>query len=237
MLYPAPGIRVPSPPPPPLEEVDLAVEGVGRVSAWYTPGQRPGPALVFFHGNGENLETLRLSQTLDSFAELGFPSLAVDYPGYGRSEGKAAEPHLVAAARQAYEWMGDRHPERPLVAVGWSLGAAVAIQAASDADLAGMILMSPWTSLADVGREHYPSWLVGAFVRESYDTLAAAADLRVPVLVLHGERDAIIPARHGRLVAEALEEARFVEVPRRGHNDLLGDPLPWMEMEQFLTGI
>ncbi len=235
MLYPAPGIPVPSPPPPPIEEVWLEVEEVGGVHAWYQAGERPGPALVFFHGNGENLETLRLSGTLQAFDELGYPSLAVDYPGYGLSDGKPHEKGLVAAGITAVEWLRQREDDRPVVLVGWSLGAAVAFQVVSRVDVDGLVAMSPWTSLADIGREHFPSFLVGAFVRESYDSLAAAPDVEVPALVMHGQRDQIIPVAHGRRVARAVPGGRWIEVEGYGHNDLLGSALVWDELRRFLA--
>lgn len=237
MLYPAPAILVPSPPPAPLEEVWLEVDGVGRVCSWFREGEGSGPALVFFHGNGENLETLRLSGTLEAFADLGLPWLAVDYPGYGLSEGKAAEPRLVASGVAATEWIGRRHPRRPIVLVGWSLGAAVALQTAVRTPVAGVVAMSAWTNLSEIGREHFPSWLVGAFVRESYDSLRAAADVRVPALVIHGGSDNIIPVEHGRRIAATLPAARWIEVPGYGHNDLLGASRVWDELRRFLASI
>lgn len=234
MLYPAPAVPVPSPPPSPLEEVWLQVDGVGRVSSWYQEAGRPGPCLVFLHGNGENLETLRVSGALAAFSELGLPSLAVDYPGYGLSEGSPSEPRLVASALAAIAWLERRCPERAVALVGWSLGAAVALQAAARVPVDRVVAMSPWTSLAEIGREHFPGWLVGLFARETYDSLSVAPGLEMPVLVLHGERDSIIPVEHGRRVAAALPDARWVPVPGHGHNDLLGASVVWEKMRRFL---
>jgi len=241
MLYPAPAIPVPSPPPAPLVEVDLEVPGVGAVGAWHWPrveteSSASGPVLVFFHGNGENLETLRLSGTLAAFAELGFPYLAVDYPGYGRSGGKASETALVDSAVMALEWMRQTYPGRPLVVAGWSLGAAVAMQAAVRVDVDRLVVMSPWTSLEEIGRTHFPGWLVGMFVSESYDSLGVAPKVTVPALVVHGTRDEIIPIAHGRRIAASLPDARWVEVDGAGHTDLLGRRLVWDELASFLSG-
>lgn len=249
MLYPVPAVPVPSPPPPPLEEVGLEVEGVGRQIAWHRPfsgssgepgaesASRGGPALVLFHGNGENLQTLRLAGVLTAFDDLGHPYLAVDYPGYGRSEGSPSEPYLVAGGRAAVEWMRRRHEARQVVVVGWSIGAAVAIQLAAAGEAEALVALSPWTSLEAIGSDHFPGWLVGLFVRERYDSLEVAPTIERPALVMHGARDRIIPVEHGRRVAAALPGARWVEIAGYGHNDLLASPEVWRELEAFLGSL
>ncbi|MEM6797745.1 MAG: hypothetical protein AAF725_27500, partial [Acidobacteriota bacterium] len=93
MLYPAPPFRVP-PAPAPLEEEILTSSEGDRIVAW-TSALPEGPAVLFLHGNGENLETLRLSGVFESFAALGASAMAIDYPGYGRSTGRPSERSLV----------------------------------------------------------------------------------------------------------------------------------------------
>jgi pimeloyl-ACP methyl ester carboxylesterase len=210
------------------------VGDVGRVCAWFRDGGRPGPALVLLHGNGENLETLRLSGSLQAYSALGLPWLAIDYPGYGRSEGKATESRLVASATAAVDWMRRRHPDRSLVLSGWSLGAAVALQTATGTAVDGVVAMSAWTSLQEIGGEHFPAWMVRLFARDSYDSLTAAESIEVPVLVIHGALDSIVPVGHGRRVAAALPDSRWVQVEGYGHNDLFAAPLVWEEIRRFL---
>ena len=112
MIYPAPPIEVPSPPPEPLMEVDLTLADGTQVAAWHLPPPGPAaienpsgganrPAMLFFHGNGENLGTMLLSGFFDELSALGVPVLAVDYPGYGRSGGRPSEAALAAAAELA----------------------------------------------------------------------------------------------------------------------------------------
>lgn len=240
MLYPVPTVAVPSPPPPPLEEVGIEVDSIGRVVGWYRPtedGAPHGPALVLFHGNGENLETMRLAGVLAAFADLGYPFLALDYPGYGRSAGEPSEPHLISAGSAAVDWMRARHPQRAIVAVGWSLGAAVALPLTARGETDAVVAMSPWTQLEAIGRDHFPGWLVGLMVRERYDSLEAAKRIDRPALVVHGARDRIIPVEHGRRVAAELPGARWVEVAAHGHNDLLAATEVWEELLRFLEAL
>lgn len=239
-IYPAPPVRVPQAPAP-LEEVGLDLATGERIVAWAhaDPALPPGrPAVVFFHGNGENLETMRMSGTFDELARLRVAWIAVDYPGYGRSTGKPGEEGVMAGATAAVAWLRERHPGRPLVLCGWSLGAATAIgtAAAHPEEVRGLIALSPWTSLPDVGRIHFPGFMVQSMLREKYDSLAAAKKVRVPALVIHGEVDNLIPAVQGKEVAAALS-ARWVPIPSAGHNDLLARDEVWTEMERFLDGL
>jgi len=238
-IYPAPQVRVPSPPPAPIEEVSLPLSTGERVSAWHAaPALPPGrPAVVFFHGNGENLETMRGSGLFEILARVRVPWLAVDYPGYGRSSGVPSEEGVMATGAAAVAWMRERHPDRPLVLCGWSLGAAVAIGTAArhPEEVRGLIALSPWTSLPDVGRLLFPGFLVKGLLREGYDSLSAARRVRMPALVVHGEQDPLIPVAHGKAVADAVAgPARWVPVPRAAHNDLLAQDEVWREIARFL---
>src|SRR5215213_9545109 len=118
MLYPAPPVPVPSPPPPPLEEVRLDLAAGGHAVAWadVDPDLPPdAPLAIFFHGNGENLETLRWAGVFDELRRLRVAILAADFPGYGRSPGSPSEEGLLATGAAAVAWARKHHPGRPVV--------------------------------------------------------------------------------------------------------------------------
>lgn len=239
MLYPAPRLPVPEPPVP-WHEVRLPLVGNGHVHGWWRDSADPGPVLVFFHGNGESLATLGWGGFLDQLAALSAATLVLDYPGYGRSPGRPGEAALHAAADAALHFARAEGRGRPVVVWGWSLGAAVAIPLAARAGtgVAGLVAASPWTRLEDVAAVHVPRMLVRLLLREEYDSLRAAAAVRIPALVLHGQRDGIIPAEHGRRIAAALAgPTRHVEVAGVGHNDLLAHPTAWREVARFTDEI
>lgn len=245
MLYPAPPVRVPEQPPSPLRPVALSTGDDETVSAWESPAPDapPGrPVAIFFHGNGENLETMRRAGLFLRLDELDLPYLAVDYPGYGRSTGRPSEESLLAGAEAALQHVRRSHPDRPVVAVGWSLGAAVSIRLAArhPEDVEAIALLSPWTTLADVAAKHFPAFLARPATDGHYDSLAAAEDIRVPALVVHGSRDRIIPSEQGERLARALAETstgeiRWVPVDSAGHNDLLAHEAVWRELERLFT--
>jgi uncharacterized protein len=243
MLYPAPPGRPPSPPPSPLVEVPL--EAGGRaVSAWYLPpgvdgaGSSTAPLVLWLHGNGENLETMRQVGLFADLATSGVGVLAIDYPGYGRSAGTPSEPANLAAAEAAWQWILQHRDGRPLVIAGWSLGAGVAAQlaAAHRDQVAGVMLLSAWDRLDAVARLHFPGWMVGALLSDRYDSIAAAARIGGPTLVVHGDRDTIIPIELGRHLFAALPDPKqWIEVPGVGHNDLLSRPEAWQAIHSFLS--
>lgn len=243
MLYPAPSVPVPSPPPPPLEEVRLDLATGGHAVAWASvdPALPPGaPVAIFFHGNGENLETLRWAGVFDELRRLDVAILAADFPGYGRSPGTASEEGLLATGDAAVAWAKERHPGRPIVVCGWSLGAALAIAtvARHPDEVRGLVVLSAWTTLDEVARVIFPGFVVKALLRERYDSRSAAKEIRVPALVIHGELDDLIPATQGKEISETLAgPTRWVPVPRAGHNDLLGERVVWEEMERFFREV
>ena len=192
--------------------------------------------MLFFHGNGENLQTMALSGILDDFKGLGVHFLAMDYPGYGKNGGTSSEASLVEAADSAFLWIAENFFENPKIIFGWSLGAGVAFQSAAKYHhlLDGLIAVSPWSSLPDVAAAHYPRWLVKAALSEKYNSVEAAGKIQSPALVIHGEQDRIIPSAQGQRVSEALSNSTLVLLPGTGHNDVFSRQQTWQAIATFL---
>ncbi len=206
----------------PWEETMLeAADGV-KVCAWYVPGPAPdSPVVLYLHGNACNLGSL--PPLACDFREAGFAFMAVDYRGYGKSAGTPTEDGLYRDAKAARDWLGTRGvPPGRILIWGQSLGAAVAAWLAANGDAAGVVLEGAFPSLYRSARHHYPFILVPeSALRDRYPTAANAARARCPVLVVHGERDAIAPPVFGREIFAAAREPRMIcAVPGAGHNDL-----------------
>lgn len=155
--------------------------------------------------------------------------LLLEYPGYGRSSGRPSERSIFEAIRAADDWARTQ-PEvdaTRIVPYGRSLGAAAAARLAAERPVPALVLESAFTSARAFARQFGAP---GFLVRDPLDTLAALRRFTGPVLVLHGDRDDIVPTEHGRTLAAASPRATFRLLPC-GHNDC---PRAWNEVRRFL---
>ena len=178
--------------------------------------------VAYFHGNGEDLaDSIPMISLLRS---LGMGVLAVEYPGYGVAGGRPSELGAYAAAESALSWLRtDREigPER-VVLLGQSLGSGVACEMAKRGLGARMVLISPFTSIAAIARRVFPLLpFPGVFVRHRFDTESKAAGIALPVLIIHGTEDDVVPFSMGERLARVFPQAQFVAVSGGQHNDLL----------------
>lgn len=212
---------VPDPPAGVRERWITAEDGV-RLHAWYVSAGDSAPVLVWSHGNGGNIAD-RVDVAL-ALRDRGASVLAYDYRGYGKSQGRPSEAGVYRDARAAYDDECARGtPSGRIVCFGESLGSAVALDLAIERPCAGVVVVSPFTTLGDVGRRHYGP--LGSMAGQRFDALARVARLRVPLLVAHGDDDEIVPFELGeRLFAAAPEPKRFVRVHGAHHNDVFEAP-------------
>jgi fermentation-respiration switch protein FrsA (DUF1100 family) len=177
-----------------------------------------------------------------ALSRMGLAVLLFDYRGYGGNPGSPSEEGLAADARAALEYLAGRPEVDPgrVVYLGESLGAAVALRLAVERPPAALVLRSPFASLAEVGRRHYPVLPVSLLLRDRYDSAALVGRLTAPLLVVAGSRDRIVPASHSRrLFAAAPEPKRLVVLDGADHNDhdLHAGPRLVGELRAFLAGV
>ncbi|BCR03215.1 phospholipase [Desulfuromonas versatilis] len=199
-----------------------SADGV-QLHGWYVPAESPGPLVVFFHGNAANITHRVLN--LHYLHNLGLPVFIFDYRGYGASQGRPLqERDLYRDAQGALAWLRQRgwSPER-MIYFGRSLGAAVALEMALKQPPAGLVLECPFTSLRDIAWEMTPFTyvLVGWWsIDARFDNLAKIARLSRPLLMVHGDRDRVIPHEMSlRLFARAPDPKSLLLVPGAGHSD------------------
>jgi fermentation-respiration switch protein FrsA (DUF1100 family) len=203
------------------EEVFLTTEDGVRIHAFFVPAPTATRAILYLHGNAGNAShRLPLGSLL---ATLGAHVLLLDYRGYGRSEGRPDEAGVYADARAGLRHLTQQRglPEQRVLLFGSSLGGAVAVDLAQDRALAGVVLESTWSTLADTAAQVFGP-LARPFTRGRFDSLGKIGRLRSPLLCFHGDRDDIVPLALGRRLFDAAPEPKaFETLAGAGHNDTL----------------
>jgi len=222
-----------------FEDLTLTAEDGVRIHALYLPPPgAPRWTVLLAHGNGGNVSH-RLDRVLLLQSRLGAAVLLFDYRGYGRSEGSPDEDGTYRDARAAHRWLVEEKRVAPdrLVLFGESLGSAVALDLALARPCRALVLESPFASVPAMARAVYPFFPLWPFVRTRYDNEGKVPRLAVPLLVLHGDRDEVVPFSQGRRVFDAAPAPkRFYAIPGAGHNDtyVVGGEAYWTAIRDFL---
>lgn len=187
--------------------------------AVHFPAPDGAPTIVHFHGNGETLRS-ELPFGVELHAR-GVGVLLAEYRGYGSAPGSPSEAAFYLDAEAALDALeADGVPRDRIVLSGLSLGTGVAAEMAARGRAARLVLVAPYTSIPRMAGRIAPFLPASAMVRDRFDTLAKGPRITVPTLVIHGDRDEIIPHDMGRAVASAIPGARLVTVEGGHHNDL-----------------
>lgn len=213
--------------PPLMQRLKLTTQAGEPITALYAPTFGPtsrpspqAPTLLWFYGNG-----MSLSHSLDEirrFHDLGFTVVCADYPGYGLSGGRPSEAGCYRTADTLLEWVRSR-PElagSPIVAGGWSMGGAVAIELATREELAGLIALSTFSSMTDAATAQYPWLPVRTLIRHRFESERKLPAVRCPLLLGHGSEDLLAPLwMMERNRKAAAGPAQTFVIDGAGHND------------------
>ena len=207
---------------PGAREVTLRTDDGLELGAWFVPAGEPnrGAAVLVAPGNAGN-RSLR-APLAAALARRGLAVLLFDYRGFGGNRGRPTQVGLARDVRAARRFLTDEAAVPPdrILYYGESLGSAVVTELATEHAPAALVLRSPFTDLASVGRVHYPYLPVRALLRDRYPLAEQLAGVRVPTTIVYGADDAIVPAELSRAVAAAAASpARLIEVEGADHND------------------
>ncbi|MBN1102498.1 MAG: alpha/beta hydrolase [Deltaproteobacteria bacterium] len=204
----------------PYKDVTFESGDGKRLHGWYFASRQEGPVILFCHGNAGNI-----SHRLDNVSRLlgkGLRVFIFDYRGYGKSEGRPSEKGIYADGLAAYDYLLHREgiSADEIVPFGRSLGGAVAVEVALGRRVKALVLESAFTSMRDMAKT-MPLFLpISPFVPDHYNNLEKVSRVKVPLLVIHGDADELIPFSMGeRLYAAAGAPKFFYPIRGAGHND------------------
>jgi fermentation-respiration switch protein FrsA (DUF1100 family) len=190
----------------------------GPVESWFLPattGEAPHPTIVFAHGNAELIELW--PHAMAEFRDAGFNVLLPEYRGYGRSAGSPTQARITEDFVAFYDRLASdpRVDRERIVYHGRSLGGGALGQLAALRPPCAFILQSTFTSIADLAGQ----WMVPrVFVADPFDTLSVLQNLAIPVLVMHGRRDTVVPYEHALHLHRELEGSELITYDC-DHND------------------
>jgi pimeloyl-ACP methyl ester carboxylesterase len=219
-----------------VEEVEIDAGNGVILVAWHAPAKDGKPTILYFHGNGAN--AANRASRIETMRQDGFGVFYLNNRGYGGSGGKPTEEDNVADAIAAYDRLRKLGvPEEKIVAYGESLGSGQAVRLAAERPLAAVVLEAPLTSTVDVARASY-FWLpLGLLIADKYHNERNIRFVKAPVLILHGKRDAVIPAEMGLRVYRAANEPKRIELfPDATHDDLF-EHGAWDKTRDFLDEV
>jgi fermentation-respiration switch protein FrsA (DUF1100 family) len=199
------------------EELRLVTDDGEVLVAWYIPPRERHPLILYFHGNGGALADRVLRFRM--LAASGYGLLAVSYRGYGGSTGSPTQTGLMRDGETAYREARARgYGGDHIVLMGESLGTAIATALAAAHEAAALVLDSPFLSAVDVAATHYKLLPARWLMLDQFRTDIAIRKVHVPLLVVHGDGDDIVPIDSAkRLFALANEPKVFIRVPDAGH--------------------
>ena len=202
------------------EEIHFDTEDGMRLHGWLFPLEGGSPIILFCHGNAGNI-----SHRLDNVRLLldhGLQVFIFDYRGYGKSTGSPSETGLYTDGLAAYDYLVGERAVSPgqIVLFGRSIGAAVAIDIALKKEACSLIMESAFTSTRDMAKSMGPFRLIAYFLPPHYNALEKIPRVDVPKLIVHGERDEIVPFSMGQRLFEAAKRPKyFYPLESAGHND------------------
>jgi uncharacterized protein len=206
---------------PGVEETVLTTADGEKLIAWVVPPREGKPVLLFFHGNAGNFGRPVRQTRFRGLTQDGTGLFAVNYRGYGGSTGAPTEDGLAQDARAAHAAAAALFGAERVVGYGESLGTGVVLKLAAEAPLKAVILEAPYLSTAAVAQQLYPYVPVGLLMHDQFRSDQTIGKVRAPLLVLHGERDGVIPFSQGEaLFALANPPKRFIRFPEGNHENL-----------------
>ncbi len=217
------------------EEIKIKSSDGNVLHGWLCHTGRNGPQklIIYFGGNAE--EVSHMIPVASMFEDWAM--LLINYPGYGRSEGKPGQESFYNAALAIYDYAAKRDDidTSNIILMGRSIGSGSAVYLAHERQVKSLILISPFESIRAVAKSKLPFIPVSLILRHHFSSKEFAVNIDIPLLAIYGAADNIIPPVHSRRFAEYWRgEKKLIGLPSFGHNDIFLSNQLWREIEEFL---
>lgn len=196
-----------------MEVIETETEDGLKLRHWLKrPPSKDAPLVVYFHGNASFIGTRK--ERAEALIELGYGVLLVEYRGYGANPGSPTEKGFVQDARSVLDFLRENDYHQNVILFGESIGSGVAVQIAADTDIPykAVILAVPFSSALDVAKQMYPYLPISLLMKDKFNSMDYIADIKAPLLVMHGTADNTIPVDLGMKLFDAAPEPKTLEI-------------------------
>jgi len=223
--------------PTEIEKVNITTKDKINLVGWfYNKNLDKLKTILFFHGNAGSLKDR--TYKLNHFKDLNVNFLIISWRGFSGSEGKPNEKGLYEDAEGAIKWLKVKGIiEQNIILYGESLGTGVAVEIAQNKNYAGVILESPFTSMVNIGKKHYPFFPVRFLLKDKFESYKKITNISVPVLIMHGKVDKIVPYGMGKKMYELANEPKFFYSQEYGDHMVEYDEKLLSALKKFIHGL
>lgn len=214
-----------------FEEFSLSTGDGKTLSGIFFPARKPKGTVLFFHGNAGNISSF--AAYYEFFLSQDYNCAVFDYRGFGKSSGE------IFSERQFYEdavlftnFVTKNYPAEHFVVCGFSVGSAAAAKIAARGKTSKLLLFAPYFSMTELAADKFP-FFPDMLLKYKFETWKFVGQLKIPMLLLHGKNDSIIPIVNSEKLRKVNPKCRLIRAAK-GHNDLLEDEIIISETEAFL---
>ena len=192
----------------PIEKIAIKTQDNLELLSWYHEKNLNYKTILFLHGNAGTLEN-RIHK-INHFKDMKINFLILAWRGFSGNKGKPTEQGLYEDANSAIRWLKSKgFKEEDIIVYGESLGTGVATEVAKYKNFAGIILESPFTSMIHAGKNKYPFFPIQFLLKDKYESYKKIKNINSPILIMHGEKDFIVPFFMGKKMYELANEPKY----------------------------
>ncbi len=203
----------------PYHEFNLEHPNGEQVNSLYFPAKDSDALVIYFHGNSKNLQ--HWGKYLHDVVRRGYDVVAIDYRGYGKSDGDVSEEGMYEDANLVYDWVQENHPDKKLIIWGRSLGSAVASHLSLEYKAEKLILETPFYNMPELVKTRFPLLIVPVELKYKFPNDQNIKDNSTKTLIIQGTKDLIVPMRSAKKLKPILEtDDHFYTIKGAGHKNL-----------------
>jgi len=223
--------------PTEIQKVNITTnDKIDLVGWFYNKNLDKYKTILFFHGNAGSLENR--TYKLNQFKDLNLNFLIIAWRGFSGNEGKPNEKGLYEDGKSAIRWLKTKGiNEKNIILYGESLGTGVAVEIAQNKNYAGIILESPFTSMINMGKKYYPFFPIHFLLKDKFESYKKITNISVPVLIIHGKVDKIVPYKMGEKMYELANEPKFFYSQEYGDHMVEYDEELLLALKKFIQSL